>query len=88
MPHRNNFRDYKYCKGLNTWIDLIFGSKQQSKTNKNIYFEFASMSLVSLLAPKYYQNLENKGIDIDRESLQSAYNFYQVSISLSSNLTG
>lgn len=43
MDLRRSLRDFTYCKNLNLWIDIIFGNKQQSRSNLNVFFEFASM---------------------------------------------
>lgn len=54
---------------------MIFGSKQQSKNYKNVFFQFASKNSSLNLDPKYYESLANFP---ERESLKSSANFYQV----------
>lgn len=41
MYLRRALRDEAYSHKLNVWIDLVFGSKQQSKKDYNLYFELA-----------------------------------------------
>jgi hypothetical protein len=85
MNLRRALRDSKYSKHLNTWIDLTFGTRQQSKKDMNVFFELASKVTIEYgIAPKYYSNLESP-YQVNRESLKSTADFFQLPTKLFSS---
>ena len=57
MNLRKSLENSKYSKNINIWLDMIFGSKQQSKECMNVFFEYSTA--------EYYAKFKNKD-SIDR----------------------
>ena len=69
MNLRKSLENHKFCKNINIWIDMVFGSKQQSKECMNVFFEYSTAD--------YYAKIKDKNT-IDRNSLKSAADLFQL----------
>ena len=68
MKLREFIEDYRFSKSLNYWIDLIFGKRQQTEENWNIFFSFATQN--------YYDSTDI--CEITRDAVISTGEFNQL----------
>ena len=68
MKLREFVEDYRFSKSLNYWIDMIFGKRQQTEENLNIFFSFATQEYYDYANPK----------EITREAVISTGEFFQL----------
>jgi len=76
MKFREFIEKQKYCRFVNYWIDMVFGKRQQSSEDLNVFYSFAT--------PEFYKNADEE--EITDMALKSAYEFFQLPSQLFLNI--
>lgn len=76
MKFREFIENPKYSKTLHYWIDLVFGKRQQSYEDSNIYFSSST---------EEYYNLRTEKSDVGRTTVESAAEFFHLPKKLFTN---